>query len=154
MPTSNFQPIRLLDRDGWYKFTYLMAKSADSDQLASSEANWSGSTLFAKTGCIQVQQDKGYLKPYLELCIMISLSFQSPKTPMQKSMDILGKQLSFYSFCIIGVIMFLGWIQGRQLMDMFTIGVRYSVVFMSLMFFLLPKYTSFQKLFLFIVAGV
>ena len=29
------------------------------DQLASSEANWSGSTLFAKAGYIQVQQDKG-----------------------------------------------------------------------------------------------
>ena len=26
-----------------------MANSADPDQLASSEANWSGSTLFAKT---------------------------------------------------------------------------------------------------------
>ena len=36
-----------------------MANSADPDQLASSEANWSGSTLFAKTGHIQVQQDKG-----------------------------------------------------------------------------------------------
>jgi len=37
----------------------------------------------------------------------------------------LGKQLSFYSFCIIGIIMFMGWIQGRHLLDMFTIGVRY-----------------------------
>ena len=27
-----------------------MTNSADSDQLASSEANWSGSTLFDKTG--------------------------------------------------------------------------------------------------------
>ena len=27
-----------------------MTKSADPDQLASSEANWSGSTLFANTG--------------------------------------------------------------------------------------------------------
>ena len=27
-----------------------MTNSADPDQLASSEANWSGSTLFAKTG--------------------------------------------------------------------------------------------------------
>ena len=34
-----------------------MANGADPDQLA--EANWSGSTLFAKTGHIQVQQDKG-----------------------------------------------------------------------------------------------
>ena len=36
-----------------------MANSADPDQLASSEANWSGSTLFAKEGYVQVQQDKG-----------------------------------------------------------------------------------------------
>ena len=39
-------------------------------------------------------------------------------------MGLLGKQLSFYSFCIIGIIMFLGWVQGRHLLDMFTIGVR------------------------------
>ena len=36
-----------------------MTNSVDPDQLASSEANWSGSTLFAKAGFIQVQQDKG-----------------------------------------------------------------------------------------------
>ena len=36
-----------------------MSNSADPDQLASSEASWSGSTLFAKAGIIQVQQDKG-----------------------------------------------------------------------------------------------
>ena len=33
-----------------------MANRADPDQLASS-ANWSGFTLFAKAGYIQVQQD-------------------------------------------------------------------------------------------------
>ena len=32
------------------KFTYLMTSSADPDQFDSSEANRSGSTLFAKTG--------------------------------------------------------------------------------------------------------
>ena len=53
-----FQPIRLLDPDFCYKFTYLMANSADPDQLASWEANWSGATLFAKAGYIRVQQDK------------------------------------------------------------------------------------------------
>ena len=35
MPTSNFQPIWLLDPDYWYKFTYLMANSTEPDQLAS-----------------------------------------------------------------------------------------------------------------------
>ena len=46
MPISNFQPIRLLDPDCCYKFTYFIENSADPDQLASSEANWSGSTVF------------------------------------------------------------------------------------------------------------
>ena len=36
-----------------------MANSADPDLLASEEANWSGSTLFAKAGQIRVQQDQG-----------------------------------------------------------------------------------------------
>ena len=34
-----------------------MVNSADPDQLASSEANWPGSTLFAKAVYIRVQQD-------------------------------------------------------------------------------------------------
>ena len=34
-----------------------MANSADPDQLASLEANWSGSTLFTKAGYIQDQLD-------------------------------------------------------------------------------------------------
>ena len=36
-----------------------MANRAYPDQLDSSEANWSGSTLFAKAGYIRVQQDRG-----------------------------------------------------------------------------------------------
>ncbi|XP_046733266.1 calcium-transporting ATPase type 2C member 1 isoform X2 [Silurus meridionalis] len=52
---------------------------------------------------------------------------ESPKTPLQKSMDVLGKQLSLYSFCIIGVIMMVGWMQGKNLLDMFTIGVSLAV---------------------------
>ena len=36
-----------------------MTDGADPDQLASSEANWSGSTLFAKAGYIRDQQDQG-----------------------------------------------------------------------------------------------
>ncbi|XP_014216701.1 calcium-transporting ATPase type 2C member 1-like [Copidosoma floridanum] len=52
---------------------------------------------------------------------------EAPKTPLQRSMDILGAQLSFYSFCIIGIIMILGWIQAKALLDMFTIGVSLAV---------------------------
>ena len=36
-----------------------MTNIADPDQLASEEANWSGSTVFPKIGYILVQQDKG-----------------------------------------------------------------------------------------------
>ena len=36
-----------------------MANSADPDELASSEANSSGSTLFANAGYTRAQQDKG-----------------------------------------------------------------------------------------------
>ena len=36
-----------------------MANSADPDQLTSEEANWSGSTLFAKAGYIRAQQEEG-----------------------------------------------------------------------------------------------
>ena len=56
MPISTFSQsdylIQIVD-----KLTYLMANSADPDQLAS--ANWSGSTLFAKAGHTRVQQEKG-----------------------------------------------------------------------------------------------
>ena len=63
-PFSNFPSIRLFDPDCWYKFTYWMANSADPDQLASSEANWSGSTLFAKAVYIQVLQNKACPKTW------------------------------------------------------------------------------------------
>ncbi|CAK5091987.1 unnamed protein product [Meloidogyne enterolobii] len=54
-------------------------------------------------------------------------SEESPKTPLQNSMDQLGKQLSFYSLGVIGLIFFIGLIQGRPAMDMFTIGVSLAV---------------------------
>ena len=39
-----------------------MTINADPDQLAFEESNWYGSTLFAKTEHIQVQQDQGLLQ--------------------------------------------------------------------------------------------
>ncbi|XP_034528796.1 calcium-transporting ATPase type 2C member 2 [Ailuropoda melanoleuca] len=52
---------------------------------------------------------------------------ETPKTPLQKSMDKLGKQLTLFSFGIIGLIMLTGWLQGKQLLSMFTIGVSLAV---------------------------
>ena len=58
-----------------------MTNSADPDQLASSEANWSGSTLFAKAG--HVVFSKRRVKSY-HVCPKywdtISTYFTSPKT--------------------------------------------------------------------------
>ncbi|XP_014260300.1 calcium-transporting ATPase type 2C member 1 isoform X1 [Cimex lectularius] len=54
-------------------------------------------------------------------------SEEAPKTPLQKSMDKLGTQLSLYSFGIIGLIMVLGWLQGRPILEMFNIGVSLAV---------------------------
>lgn len=54
-------------------------------------------------------------------------SEESPKTPLQKNMDLLGKQLSIYSLAIIVFIMLLGWIQGRPFLEMLNIGVSLAV---------------------------
>ncbi|XP_063992825.1 calcium-transporting ATPase type 2C member 1 isoform X2 [Diachasmimorpha longicaudata] len=52
---------------------------------------------------------------------------EAPKTPLQRSMDILGAQLSSYSFCIIAFIMILGWIQKKAFLEMLTISVSLAV---------------------------
>lgn len=52
---------------------------------------------------------------------------KAPKTPLQKSMDSLGTQLSLYSFAIIAVILLIGWWQGKILLEMFQIGVSLAV---------------------------
>ncbi|XP_067905252.1 calcium-transporting ATPase type 2C member 2-like [Heterodontus francisci] len=52
---------------------------------------------------------------------------EAPKTPLQKSMDKLGKQLSLFSFALIGLLMLIGWLQGKHLLGMFTIGVSLAV---------------------------
>jgi Ca2+-transporting ATPase len=60
----------------------------------------------------------------------ISASLQeieSPRTPLQLSMDRLGQELSYMSFGVIGLIVVIGLIQGRKLLDMFTIGVSLAV---------------------------
>jgi Ca2+-transporting ATPase len=50
-----------------------------------------------------------------------------PKTPLQQSMDALGKQLSYVSFVVIGVIVVIGVLQGRHWLEMTTIGVSLAV---------------------------
>lgn len=50
-------------------------------------------------------------------------SEKPPMTPLQKSMDSLGKQLSIYSLAVIIAIMLLGWLQTRPFLEMLNIGV-------------------------------
>ncbi|KAK3825911.1 MAG: PMR1-type calcium-transporting P-type ATPase [Benniella sp.] len=49
------------------------------------------------------------------------------KTPLQLSMDELGKKLSMLSFIIIGVIVVIGLFQGKHWLEMMTIGVSLAV---------------------------
>ena len=39
---------------------------------------------------------------------------EPPRSPLQISMDTLGKQLSAYSIGVIIIIMVIGWLQGRE----------------------------------------
>jgi len=60
----------------------------------------------------------------------ISASLQeieSPRTPLQLSMDRLGKELSYMSFGVIGFIMLLGLWRGWGFLEIFQIGVSLAV---------------------------
>lgn len=54
-------------------------------------------------------------------------SEEAPKSPLQVNMDQLGQHLSIYSLCIVGLIVMIGWLQSRPLVEMFTIGVSLAV---------------------------
>lgn len=60
----------------------------------------------------------------------ISASLQeieSPRTPLQITMDELGQQLSYVSFGVIALIVIIGLLQGMHWLEMFTIGVSLAV---------------------------
>ncbi|KAK4181278.1 hypothetical protein QBC36DRAFT_296831 [Triangularia setosa] len=52
---------------------------------------------------------------------------ESPRSPLQLSMDELGGQLTRMSFGIIGLISLFGWLQGKKLLEIFTISVSLAV---------------------------
>ena len=52
---------------------------------------------------------------------------ESPRTPLQVSMDRLGKDLSYMSFGVIGFIMLVGLWRGWKFLDMFQTGVSLAV---------------------------
>ncbi|KAJ3563365.1 hypothetical protein NPX13_g8226 [Xylaria arbuscula] len=52
---------------------------------------------------------------------------ESPRSPLQVNMDQLGKQLSQISFGIIALISLVGLLQGKKLLDLFTISISLAV---------------------------
>jgi Ca2+-transporting ATPase len=52
---------------------------------------------------------------------------ESPRSPLQLSMDDLGSQLSKASFVVIGLISLVGLLQGKKLLDIFTISISLAV---------------------------
>ena|ERR1700761_8728134 len=52
---------------------------------------------------------------------------ESPRTPLQLSMDRLGKDLSYMSFGVIGFILLVGLLRGWSILEMFQIGVSLAV---------------------------
>ncbi|KAK1986440.1 calcium-transporting P-type ATPase [Colletotrichum cereale] len=52
---------------------------------------------------------------------------ESPRSPLQLSMDDLGSQLSKFSFGVIGLISLVGWLQGKNLLEIFTISISLAV---------------------------
>jgi Ca2+-transporting ATPase len=52
---------------------------------------------------------------------------ESPRSPLQLSMDDLGSQLSKASFAVIGLISIVGWLQGKKLLEIFTISISLAV---------------------------
>lgn len=54
-------------------------------------------------------------------------TIEKPKTPLQNAMDKLGKELSAFSFAVIGIIGVIGVIQGRSWLDVFQVSVSLAV---------------------------
>ena len=54
-------------------------------------------------------------------------SIESPRTPLQQAMDVLGQQLSYMALAVISVIVVIGWLQGKAIFEMFKIGISLAV---------------------------
>ena len=52
---------------------------------------------------------------------------EPPRSPLQKSMDMLGKQLTAISLGVIGLIMLFGCLLGQPIFSMFNVGVSLAV---------------------------
>lgn len=83
-------------------------------------------TLVTNGNGIGIVISTGERSQFGELFLMMREE-ETPRTPLQKSMDTLGKQLSLYSIGVIFMIMAIGCWQGRPVLDMFNVGVSLAV---------------------------
>ena len=58
---------------------------------------------------------------------LMTQDVETRKTPLQLRMDELAKKISAFSFGVIAVIMLIGLLQRRNMVEMFTIGVSLFV---------------------------
>ncbi|KAJ2782270.1 High affinity Ca2+/Mn2+ P-type ATPase-like protein [Coemansia interrupta] len=79
--------------------------------------NGHGRGVVVRTGA---QTEFGHIHAMLQ-------DIETPRTPLQRDMDVLGQQLSLVSFGAIGLIFLLGVVQGKSWLEMFTIGVSLAV---------------------------
>ncbi|KAG8532668.1 uncharacterized protein KY384_002545 [Bacidia gigantensis] len=52
---------------------------------------------------------------------------ESPRTPLQQAMDVLGQQLTYMALIVITLIVLIGWLQGKAIFEMFKIGISLAV---------------------------
>uniref|UniRef100_A0A671X3V4 Calcium-transporting ATPase n=1 Tax=Sparus aurata TaxID=8175 RepID=A0A671X3V4_SPAAU len=101
------------------KYTYHQLPSTNGDMASRSNIAFMG-TLVRCGKAKGIVIGTGENSEFGEVFKMMQAE-EAPKTPLQKSMDLLGKQLSLYSFGIIGVIMLVGWLQGKRILDILAV---------------------------------
>ncbi|PAA80687.1 hypothetical protein BOX15_Mlig015963g1, partial [Macrostomum lignano] len=102
-------------------------QSGDASCELSSRANCAFTGTLVRSGCgrglvVATGADSAFADVYRAV-----QEAEAPRTPLQRSMDRLGRQLSLGSLCIIAVIVLIGLAQGRPLLDTLQIGVSLAV---------------------------
>ncbi|PAA58621.1 hypothetical protein BOX15_Mlig009503g1, partial [Macrostomum lignano] len=102
-------------------------QSGDASCELSSRANCAFTGTLVRSGCgrglvVATGADSAFADVYRAV-----QEAEAPRTPLQRSMDRLGRQLSLGSLCIIAGIVLIGLAQGRPLLDTLQIGVSLAV---------------------------
>jgi len=107
-----------------------MAKNAESIVVVGTSQTYSNMAymgcLVLSGNCRGIVTATGENSQFGEMVKLLSQE-EPPRTPLQVSMDKLGQQLSFVSFGVIGFIFLIGMIQGKGVLEMFTMGVSLAV---------------------------